>query len=331
LSGQKNLKKNEVVFREGDTSDCMYVIKSGKIAITKVKGSSEIVLAELGAGDMLGEMAFFDNKPRSAGARAMADSVVIELPFKALNAQFATFPEWIKAIVRTVTTHLRNANQKIKQLEKTTEDETQMFPPHMVTRLVAILGFMAKTYGEPVGKPPETAVVVPPNRLRNFTIQIFQAPTAKMTAMQEILQAFGHMKIEDLGEGRQKLTVFNPDFLLNFVDFYNDWLFKSEDKRVSVEEKELKAMRAITFYGKKMPVNDKGEVKVDLTEIQNSAMRDLSTQFSVDDVNTLGEKKITSEKMSEEGGRLSLKFNLQEVSSLLPYWELIHASRKALR
>jgi CRP-like cAMP-binding protein len=134
LSGLKNLKKSEILFREGDASDAMYVIKSGKIAITKAKGTSEVILAELGPGDMLGEMAFFDNRPRSAGAKAMIDTVIIELPFKALNAQFKTFPEWLKAIVRTVNNHLRNANSKIKNLERSTEEETEYFPPHLVTR-----------------------------------------------------------------------------------------------------------------------------------------------------------------------------------------------------
>ena len=70
-SGVRVLEKGEILFREGDPSDCMFVIKKGRIAITKTKGSGEIVLAELHAGQMLGEMAFFDNKPRSAGARAV--------------------------------------------------------------------------------------------------------------------------------------------------------------------------------------------------------------------------------------------------------------------
>ena len=148
MSGAKNLKRGEILFREGDPSEAMYVLKSGKIAITKSKGSSEIVLAELAAGDMLGEMGFFDNRPRSAGAKAMIDSVVIELPFKALNAQFKTFPEWLKAIVRTVNNHLRNANTKIKNLEKTSEDESVLFAPMMITRLMAVIGMVAARYGD---------------------------------------------------------------------------------------------------------------------------------------------------------------------------------------
>src|SRR5689334_16837395 len=105
--GVKKLGKGEILFREGDASDAMYVIKSGRIAITKAKGSGEIVLAEKVNGEMLGEMAFFDNKPRSAGAKAVAEAEVIALPFASLHAQFKTFPEWLKAMVKTINTHLR--------------------------------------------------------------------------------------------------------------------------------------------------------------------------------------------------------------------------------
>ena len=323
MAGPRVLKKGEILFREGDTSDAMYVIKSGKIAITKAKGSSEINLAELGPGDMLGEMAFFDNKPRSAGARAISDAQIIELPFKALNAQFKTFPEWLKAIMRTVNTHLRNANVKIKNLEKVADDDATYFTPHLVTRLAAVLGLVGSKYGE---KVPE-GVLVPPNRLRNYTIQIFQQPTSKMTKFQEVLQGLGHLKLEELGEGKQKITLFSPEMIMNFVDFYNEWIFKADDKRTTIEDKDLKPMRALLFFAKKTTPDAKGLVKVNLTQMQNDSMRELGYLFSPDDVNGLSEKKVTGEKQSGDGG-LYLSFNPAEIEMLLGYWEIIHACKK---
>ena len=327
MSGPKSLRKNDILFREGDPSEAMFVIKSGKIAITKSKGSAEIVLAELGPGDMLGEMAFFDNKPRSAGAKAMVDTVVIELPFKALTAQFKTFPEWLKAIVRTVNTHLRNANTKIKNLEKVADNDADYFSPHLVARLAAILSLVASRFGE---KTKDGGIEIPPNRLRNYTIQIFQQPTAKMTKFQEVLQGLGHMKIEDLGEGRQKLTLYKLDMLVGFTDFYNDWIFKSEDKKITIEERELKPMGVLIKYGRKETPDAKGFVKVNLTQIQNESMKELGFLFSVDDVNTLAEKGVTSEKMSGEGG-LFLTYNVEEIAVLKEHWDIIHACHKVTR
>jgi CRP/FNR family cyclic AMP-dependent transcriptional regulator len=327
LGDPKVVKKGEYLFREGDASLAMYVIKSGKLGILKSKGNSEITLAELGPGDMLGEMAFFDQKPRSASARAIADTAVIELPFKALNAQFKTFPEWSKAIMRTVNNHLRNANQKIKSLEKSDEETNAVFPPHTVTRLCAILASVAKIYGE---KSPDGSTLVPPGTLRKYTIQIFQQPTNKMQTLMEVLQGFGHIKIEDLGEGKQRITLFNPDFLVRFVDFYNDFLFKSEDKRTSIEEKEMKTVKALLFYGRKGKANEKGEIKLNLTQMQNDSMRDLGSLFNVDDVNSLAEKKLVGEKFSLDGA-LAMSFNFVDLETQFPYWELIHSCRKITR
>lgn len=319
MSGLRTLKKGEILFREGDPSDAMYVIKTGKIAITKTKGSSEIKLAELGPGDMLGEMAFFDSKPRSAGAKAMADATIIELPFKALNAQFKTFPEWLKAIVRTVNSHLRNANTKIKNLEKTNEEDTQVFPAHTVTRLMAILGLVTTRFGE---KTPE-GINVQYNTLRRYTIQVFQQSTSKMDKLMEILQGLGYMKVEDLGEGRIKLTVFDNDFIVNFTNYYNDWLFKSEDKKYSIDKRELKPMKALVHFAKKETPSAKGEVTLNLTKVQAECIKELSYPFSVDDTNSLSEKNVIPEKSAGEGG-LFLKFNPTEIEQITPYWELIH-------
>ncbi len=323
MSGLRNLKKGDILFRENDPSEAMFVIKSGRIAIVKSKGSSEIVLAELGPGDMLGEMAFFDNKPRSAGAKAIADSVIIELPFKALNAQFKNFPEWLKAIVRTVSTHLRNANMKIRQLERSSEEENAVFPSHTITRLMAIVALVATRYGE----KDAAGTLVPAGTLRRYTIQVFQQATNKMEKMNQILAALGHMTVEDLGEGKVKIVVKDVDLFWDFVDFYNDYLFKDESKRITVEEKELKVIRGLIFYGDKQQKDEKGRIKLNLTQIQNDSMRDLGWVLDVDAVNSLVEKGFTSDKMSEES-KLSIFAEIDEMKRVLPYWEIIYALKK---
>ena len=326
MSGVKNLKRGEILFREGDEPAAMYVIKVGKIAIIKSKGSSEIVLAELGAGDMLGEMAFFDSRPRSASAKAVIDSVIIELPFSALNAQFKTFPEWLKAIVRTVNNHLRNANIKIKNLEKTAEDESEFFNPYMVTRLMAVLGLVGTRFGEKT----KDGIEVSPGILRRYTIQVFQLPTNKLQRLMELLENFGYMKVEDLGEGRQKITIFKLDQIVAFVDFYNDWLFKAEDKRVTVEEKELPTLKTLVHYGKKESPNAKGMTVINLASVQSTAGMEVGRPFSSDDVNSLIEKKIVSDKMSTENG-IVVSFVQAELEAMLPHWELIHTFKKVVR
>lgn len=323
-AGVKKLGKNDILFREGDPSDAMYVIKTGRIAITKAKGNGEIILAEKKAGEMLGEMAFFDDKPRSAGAKAVSDTEVIALPFSSLHAQFKTFPEWLKAMVRTVNGQLRDANARIKNLEAATTGEEEMFPPHMVTRLCAIISLI----GFKCGEKAENGLVIPYFTLRNYTIQVFQQPTNKLDRIMEVLQALNIMKVEDLGEDKKRITILNHKLLTDFTDWYNKYLFTEQNKRVTVEEKELPTLRALVFYGKKATPDDKGFVKVNLTEMQNNSMRDLNTLFSVNDADPFAEKGLVNEKQSEQGGSLSMKFKMADVESVLPFWEIIYTLKK---
>lgn len=315
----KKLEKGQLLFKEGDPSDSMYVVKRGRIAITKTKGDSEVELANKGPGQMFGEMAFFDQKPRSANARAVQDSEIIELPFANLEGHFKAMPEWLKSMVKTINEHLRDANKKIKILEKSEGPDAKTFPPHTITKLCAIIGLVTERYGEKDDK----GLVVPAPLLRNYTIQIFQEPTNKMEKMQNILQSIGVMTVEDLGEGRKKITVLKHDFIMSFVEFYNDWLFKEDSKRTLVEEKDLPILKALLFYGRKQTPDEKGQVKVNLNSIQNESMKDLSYVVSVNDYASVIEKKLVGEKSSEKDG-ITVSFDFKMLDRICPFWDLIY-------
>lgn len=202
MSTTKKISRDNYLFREGDEPDAMYIIKSGQFAITKTKGSSEIILAEIGTGSMVGEMAIFDKKPRSANVKALKDSEVIMLPYEALSQQMDILPVWVKAILRTMNENLRDANKKIKMLEVSSKDDDR-YPPHVVNKLISILNLVGIKYGTPEGE----GLSLPVNRLRNYTIQIFQEATNKMESMQNALKEIGYFSIEDLGEGRKKVRL----------------------------------------------------------------------------------------------------------------------------
>lgn len=327
-NGPRKIEKDRYLFREGDAPDAMYVIKSGKFAVVKTKQTSEIILAEIGPGAMVGEMAFFDNKPRSASVKAIKDGEVIALPYKALHAQFANFPEWCKAIMRTVNDHLRNANQRIKQLEKN-DSEGELFPPHTITKLVSILNLVGHRYGKM--SEEDKGILVNSNLLRNYTIQIFQEATHKMQKLMGVLHEMGLMLVEDAGEGRQKLVIYKPDFLFQFVEWYNDWLFKKEADRITIKEAEIKILKGVIHFAKKAPKNDKGITKINLTEVQNDSMRDLGFVIKAEETNCLVEKKLITEHMMEEGGGLSTTLQLDELEKITPFWEIIYNVAKLKR
>ena len=82
LSKERKLKPGEVLFREGDPGDAMYVVVDGRVRIGKqIPGAGEEALAFMDRGDWFGEMALIDNQPRSAEATAHdGGAVVLAIP-----------------------------------------------------------------------------------------------------------------------------------------------------------------------------------------------------------------------------------------------------------
>jgi CRP/FNR family transcriptional regulator, cyclic AMP receptor protein len=77
---ERPLRRGQILLREGDTGDEMFLVRSGSLVISKgVTGRVEQVLARVGPGDFFGEMALFDRSPRSATIQADSDTMLLVL------------------------------------------------------------------------------------------------------------------------------------------------------------------------------------------------------------------------------------------------------------
>ena len=107
-------KKGDVIFRQGDYSEVMYDIAKGKVGVF-ADYETEMVqqLAELKAGDFLGEMGMIEVYPRSATAVALEDDTTLtEIGEDDLNEFFKDKPEKLLQIMKQMSARLRVVNQK---------------------------------------------------------------------------------------------------------------------------------------------------------------------------------------------------------------------------
>ena len=327
MAEAKRIAKDTYLFREGDAPDAMYIVKSGTLAVTKTKGNSEVVLAEVQAGSMVGEMALFDKKPRSANVKATKETEVIALPYDSLNKQMDQLPVWVRAIMKNLNENLREANKKIKLLENSNPDE-ERFPPHIVNKYLSILNLVGNKYGK---AEEGDALSISSVLLRNYTIQIFQEATNKMQTIVNVLTELGYLAQEDRGDGSQKITNLKPQELFSFVDWYNDWLFKQEKDRLPpMSEAEVKILNGILHFAKKVEPDRKGLYKVNLNVVQNDSMKETGNLIKVDDVNPLIEKKYLTEKIMDESG-VYIMVELPYVEPLAKNWTLVNNLKKKLR
>jgi CRP/FNR family cyclic AMP-dependent transcriptional regulator len=121
------LDKGAVVFRENDPGSEMYVIIQGEVEIRKATGpSSNKTLTVLKKGDLFGEMAIIEKKPRSATAVATQPSRLLVLNEKLYESMVATNPDFARKMNRLLSERVRKANAIIQSL-MTTNRQNQLW------------------------------------------------------------------------------------------------------------------------------------------------------------------------------------------------------------
>jgi CRP-like cAMP-binding protein len=110
--------KDDLIMKEGDYGISIYKIREGNVRVTSGSGDSRAVLANLGPGDLFGEMAFMnkDAEIRSASVRAI-DSVELEvLHPSTLKAEFSKMSPILKYVVTQTLKRLLRMNRILSQL-----------------------------------------------------------------------------------------------------------------------------------------------------------------------------------------------------------------------
>jgi EAL domain-containing protein (putative c-di-GMP-specific phosphodiesterase class I) len=106
---RRELFAGEVLYRQGEPSDCAWLVERGSIELVSVQGRREISHGVLGAGELIGELGMLDGAPRSATAIARGDAVLLAIE----HDQFLERLESGDPIVRTLVDSLLRRTRSI--------------------------------------------------------------------------------------------------------------------------------------------------------------------------------------------------------------------------
>ena len=114
---RRNVPRGTIVIVEGDPTDSLYIIISGrlKVMMSDTEGK-EVILAMLGPGEFFGEMGLIDDSPRSATVMAVEPCELITLAKKDFKKFLAEHFEMAMTVMRGLVRRLREADRKIGSL-----------------------------------------------------------------------------------------------------------------------------------------------------------------------------------------------------------------------
>ena len=120
---ERNLKRGQVLVREGEPGEEMFVVLRGSMVISKaVTGRVEQVLARIGPGDFFGEMSLFDRSPRSATVQADSEASVLALDREAMRRLTEVSPRaaaaFFHALVQVFIERLRASGDLVAEVTR---------------------------------------------------------------------------------------------------------------------------------------------------------------------------------------------------------------------
>lgn len=191
----------QMVFCENEPGEELYIIKEGKVKITKVSDNNEILLSVLREGDIFGELAIVSEKPRNASAIAIGRTALLPIRKETLSWVLSKSPGIINKIFMAIS-------QRI---------------------WFTYLNLEAKLYNKPITR----VYALVENRLLQDNVSLkSKEPVVINFSIEELLRAAGvtgntkdqtaNLLLEDtnLEFNFGQLTVRNPSILLSRANFY---------------------------------------------------------------------------------------------------------------
>ena len=108
----KTYNDGDVIIKQGDSGDCMFVIQSGKVDVIKESNGQEIHLATRNEGDFFGEMSLFSREVRSATIRAKGTVVALTVDKRNLLGRIQKDPSLAFRIIETMSRRIRELSEE---------------------------------------------------------------------------------------------------------------------------------------------------------------------------------------------------------------------------
>nr|HEX4318104.1 DUF1003 domain-containing protein [Kofleriaceae bacterium] len=113
---ERRFSAGQLIMNIGDAGTSMFIVADGNVNIhLPGEASRRISLKDISDGEYFGEIALFDDKPRSASAQATTDSLLLELDRDTLSKYLVARPASAMTLLKTLATRLRETNEMLSQ------------------------------------------------------------------------------------------------------------------------------------------------------------------------------------------------------------------------
>lgn len=266
-------RQGDILFKEKDKAQALYIIKEGQIRLFRPKGKGFVEIAVLRKGEVIGEMAYFDEKQsrRSCSASALVNTKVIEIGFPSFGKAIQNLNPWFKTIIFTLADRLRDSNDLVKSLESNSlsygaikASEYKFFTYGDLVKLLNYFLIIFKGHGEKC----EEGFKLSRNNLKYHILDVFNFPESKMEEFIKIMEGFNCIQvIEDEKKNPNIFILTNENFFIENLKFIDEQRRLEQNKRLVIPPRSEAFMAKILEQFEATEQEPKGTFEVDLVKI----------------------------------------------------------------
>ena len=196
----REFRAGEVLFREGEKGEVMFVVQSGIVRISKLLQGQERTLAMFGRGEFIGEMAILNSKPRTATATVVEDMKALVIDARTFETMIASSSEIAFRLIKKLASRLDAVDELVQILMN----------PDPEARVMLGLKRHAESFGQE-GEAGEIILHISPDEL---ALEV----GAKPVHVSDVLRRLGRLHIA--GETQEgTIMVADVGRLLEFLEF----------------------------------------------------------------------------------------------------------------
>jgi len=121
-------KAGEFLFKEGDLSNFIYVLRKGQVEVyLQSMKSKRIPLSIVNSGEFIGELSALSGKPRSATAMALTEVQAVQISRQNVDAVLKSLPFWVSGLVNCLVERIYDTNEIIRRNQTIDDNLLQHF------------------------------------------------------------------------------------------------------------------------------------------------------------------------------------------------------------
>ena len=311
-------KQGDILFNEKDKAQALYIIKEGQIRLFRPKGKGFVEIAVLRKGEVIGEMAYFDEKQalRSCSASALVNTKVIEIGFGSFGKAIKHLNPWFKTIIFTLADRLRDSNDLVKNLENnslsyggTKSSEYKFFSFTDLVKLLNYFLIIFKGHGEKC----EEGFKLTRKNLKYHLLDVFNFPESKLEEFIKIMEELNNLKVtEDERKNPNNFILVNQCFFVEALQFIDKQRRLEENKRLSIPPRSETFMAKILEQFQETEQEPQGKFEFDFIKICED-FKAKKIPIGKEDFTT-----IVSQGLAEEIAEGKGSVDIEKISKIYP-------------